>query len=447
MEDRGRQGRGRRLCAADGSRHVQEGKGRVAGRANATTRRRSPGAATRCGGRRAGTPNATAGEAPWSSTAPVEEQHGHDGGEDCDRAQRAHCCWGLTWTWTRTAAAGRTRGMRIYSRRTRCSPTTKTPWTDDFRVSWGDRPRRRPERHGALHEAAHAGHHRGLRHGPLTRSALTGRPTIRGRSSTPDSLFLGLDRFGYGTFPESNFVIATLAGGARDYQGLELTFRQRLQANWQALAAYTYGRATGNTNSDFERRLPGRRHLARSPRPAPVERSARLHRAPVQDQHVVPLGRRILGRRQLALDSGTLASRTCGPSAGTCRSGSRRARNTSSRGPRAGGSRRPRGGRCAIRRTGWSTCGCSATTGSPEFGWSSSPTCSTCSTTRTPPATRWLRTAIRFGTSRPWGSGVRGRSLLRDEDEAPARQCSRPGIDCCRVPRRQENDRRSLRFP
>ena len=80
------------------------------------------------------------------------------------------------------------------------------------------------------------------------------------------------------------------------------------------------------------------------------------------------------------------------------------------------------------------------------IGWSSSPTCSTCSTTRTPPVTKWLRTAIRFGTSRPWGSGVRGRSLLRDEDEVPARQCSRPGIDCCRVPRRQENDRRSLRF-
>ena len=68
MEDRGRQGRGRRLGAADGSRHVEEGKGRVAGRASATTRRRSRGAATRCGGRRARTPNATAGEAPRSST-------------------------------------------------------------------------------------------------------------------------------------------------------------------------------------------------------------------------------------------------------------------------------------------------------------------------------------------------------------------------------------------
>ncbi len=36
-------------------------------------------------------------------------------------------------------------------------------------------------------------------------------------------------------------------------------------------------------------------------------------------------------------------------------------------------------------------------------------------------------------------------SFLRDKAEPPARQCSIAGIDCCRVPRRQENDRGSLR--
>ena len=77
-----------------------------------------------------------------------------------------------------------------------------------------------------------------------------GTTTYPGPVEHPDSLFLGLDYFGYDTFPESNFIIATLAGGRRDYQGLEFTFRQRLRDNWQALAAYTYGDATGNTNSD-----------------------------------------------------------------------------------------------------------------------------------------------------------------------------------------------------
>ena len=51
-------------------------------------------------------------------------------------------------------------------------------------------------------------------------------------------------------FPSRTSSSQPLAGGARDYQGLELTFRQRLRRNWQALAAYTYGDATGNTNSD-----------------------------------------------------------------------------------------------------------------------------------------------------------------------------------------------------
>ncbi len=66
----------------------------------------------------------------------------------------------------------------------------------------------------------------------------------------PDSLFLGLDYFGYDSFPESNFVIATLAGAERNYQGLELVFRKRYSDGWQVLAAYTYNDAEGNSNSD-----------------------------------------------------------------------------------------------------------------------------------------------------------------------------------------------------
>lgn len=66
----------------------------------------------------------------------------------------------------------------------------------------------------------------------------------------PDSLWLGLDYFGYDKNPGSNFVIATLAGGERNYQGLELVFRKRYSNNWQALASYTYNHAEGNTNSD-----------------------------------------------------------------------------------------------------------------------------------------------------------------------------------------------------
>jgi len=66
----------------------------------------------------------------------------------------------------------------------------------------------------------------------------------------PDSLWLGLDYFGYAQNPGSNFVIATLAGGKRDYQGMEFVFRKRYTDRWQMLASYTFNDAEGNTNSD-----------------------------------------------------------------------------------------------------------------------------------------------------------------------------------------------------
>ena len=68
----------------------------------------------------------------------------------------------------------------------------------------------------------------------------------------PDSLFLGLEYFGLpsGTFPDFNFIIGTLAGGSREWEGVELVFRKRMSNNWQMLASYNYADATGNTNSD-----------------------------------------------------------------------------------------------------------------------------------------------------------------------------------------------------
>ena len=66
----------------------------------------------------------------------------------------------------------------------------------------------------------------------------------------PDSLFLGLDYFGLDDFAGQNFIIGTLAGGNREWDGLELVFRKRMSNNWQMLASYNYADAEGNTNSD-----------------------------------------------------------------------------------------------------------------------------------------------------------------------------------------------------
>ena len=72
----------------------------------------------------------------------------------------------------------------------------------------------------------------------------------------PESLFLGLGYFGYSDFPtdadgnEANFIIATLAGGERNWDGVELIFRRRLADNWQMQASYNFADAEGNSNSD-----------------------------------------------------------------------------------------------------------------------------------------------------------------------------------------------------
>jgi len=69
-------------------------------------------------------------------------------------------------------------------------------------------------------------------------------PAISGDLSLP------LSYFGYDSVPDSNFVIATLAGGKREYQGLEVTFRKRRSDNWQMIASYTNNQAKGSSNSD-----------------------------------------------------------------------------------------------------------------------------------------------------------------------------------------------------
>ncbi len=62
--------------------------------------------------------------------------------------------------------------------------------------------------------------------------------------------YLPLSYFGYDKNPGSNYVIGTLAGGKRDYQGVEVTFRKLRTDNWNMLASYTYNDAEGNSNSD-----------------------------------------------------------------------------------------------------------------------------------------------------------------------------------------------------
>ena len=125
------------------------------------------------------------------------------------------------------------------------SPTTQTPYTDDLQVGY----------------AVDLGNNMSfdaLYFNRRTRDILEdydlelyadphGYP---GPIDHPQSLFLGYEYFGYTQNPGSNFVIGTLAGGKRDFNGLEFVFRKRFADRWQALASYNWNDAKGNTNSD-----------------------------------------------------------------------------------------------------------------------------------------------------------------------------------------------------
>lgn len=124
------------------------------------------------------------------------------------------------------------------------SPTTKTPYTDDLQIGYGV-------------DLGHNMTFDALYFNRRTRDiledydlALYAGSDYPGPIDAPGSLYLGLDYFGYTANPGSNFVIGTLAGGKRNFQGLEFALRKRFSNNWQFLGSYNWNDGEGNTNSD-----------------------------------------------------------------------------------------------------------------------------------------------------------------------------------------------------
>ena len=129
------------------------------------------------------------------------------------------------------------------------APTTKTPYTDDvtagYQIDLG--------RNMSLEATYTNRRTRDILEDydlALFAYSTAGTTDYPGPIADPQSMWLGLDYFGYTQNPGSNFVIATLNGGKRNYQGTDLIFRKRYSNNWQLLGSYTYNWAKGNTNSD-----------------------------------------------------------------------------------------------------------------------------------------------------------------------------------------------------
>jgi hypothetical protein len=129
------------------------------------------------------------------------------------------------------------------------APTTQTPYTDDLTLGYAVDLGR-----NMSFEALYFNRRtRDILEDydlELYATAQDGQIHYPGPLTDPDSLFLGLDYFGYTENPGSNFVIATLEGGARDFNGVELVFRKRYADRWQMLASYNFTDASGNSNSD-----------------------------------------------------------------------------------------------------------------------------------------------------------------------------------------------------
>ncbi|HYC60777.1 MAG TPA: TonB-dependent receptor [Thermoanaerobaculia bacterium] len=121
------------------------------------------------------------------------------------------------------------------------APTTKTPYTDElqfgYQVDLGNNM--------SFETSLYRRQTRDIIEDyDLTLYADPAHPEAAG------DFYLGLEYFGYDSIPPSNFVIATLAGGERNTDGIDLVFRKRYANNWQALVSYTFTDAEGNTNSD-----------------------------------------------------------------------------------------------------------------------------------------------------------------------------------------------------
>lgn len=128
------------------------------------------------------------------------------------------------------------------------SPTTKTPYTDEWLI----------------------GYEYAINQDQSFTVTYTDRVTedimedydlatyVESEGGSAGGYSLPLSYFGFTENPGSNYVIATLEGGSREYKGYEFSWRKRKgDDNWQAGASYVYNDAEGNTNSDGNADLQG----------------------------------------------------------------------------------------------------------------------------------------------------------------------------------------------
>ncbi|MFC3716867.1 carboxypeptidase regulatory-like domain-containing protein [Luteimonas soli] len=127
------------------------------------------------------------------------------------------------------------------------SPTTKTPYTDEFvlgySTTFGQNMNLSVIYTKRETKDIFEDYDLGLYSNP-------NGDTENGQADENSDFYLPYSYFGYDGAPPFNYVIGTLKGGERKYQGLEVTLQKQKSNNWQGMLSYTYNDAEGNSNSD-----------------------------------------------------------------------------------------------------------------------------------------------------------------------------------------------------
>ena len=127
------------------------------------------------------------------------------------------------------------------------APTTKTPYTEEIMLGW---------EHSLTNDQSISVTYTDRETNDIMEDYDLGfytDPAAVGGYALP------LSYFGFETLPTANYFIATLAGGVRKYQGVEVNWRKRRSADsrWFGLASYSWNDAEGNSNSDGNADLQG----------------------------------------------------------------------------------------------------------------------------------------------------------------------------------------------
>jgi hypothetical protein len=185
------------------------------------------------------------------------------------------------------------------------SPTTQTPYTDDLQIGYGV---------DLGNNMSFDAQYYNRRSRDILEDydlELYADPNgYPGPVNDPNSLFLGYEYFGYTENPGSNFVIGTLAGGKRDFNGLEFVFRKRFANHWQLLSSYNWMDAKGNTNSDSNADFQGDVDYLdpRAPNQFGTQPGLIRHLAKGAASYTFDFGLQLGGT--FSWNSGTIASRT-----------------------------------------------------------------------------------------------------------------------------------------